>query len=162
MKLKIVLVCTIVPFLFNCKKMVEEEPMEMEVELSEDKQAIAQSVEVSGTEGNYTFSVNLKSPDLGCDQYADWWEVISLDEQLLYRRILGHSHVNEQPFTRSGGPVNINEDEEVYVRGHMNNLSYGSIVLKGTVANGFVKDTLAADFAKGLETAEPLPTNCAF
>jgi len=144
--------------------MVEEEPMEMETEgeLSEDKQAIAQSVDISGVEGNYTFSVNLKSPDLGCDQYADWWEVISLDKKLVYRRILRHSHVSEQPFIRSGGPVNVVENEVVYIRGHINNLSYGAIVLKGDVANGFVKDTLAADFAKGLETAEPLPTNCAF
>ena len=30
------------------------------------------SVEVNGTSGDYTFSVGVLSPDLGCEQYADW------------------------------------------------------------------------------------------
>ena len=44
----------------------------------------------------------------------------------------------------------------------MNNSSYGSRVLKGSVANGFSTADLAADFAKELENEAPLPNGCAF
>jgi hypothetical protein len=44
------------------------------------------AVRVSGAPGAYTFSVTLSSPDTGCDQYADWWEVITPDGELVYRR----------------------------------------------------------------------------
>ena len=65
------------------------------------------AVECAGQPNNYTLSVTIESPDTGCDQYADWWEVFYPDGTLIYRRILGHSHVTEQPFTRSGGVVNV-------------------------------------------------------
>ena len=113
-------------------------------------------------EGNYTFSVEIRSPDLGCNQYADWWEVISEDGTLIYRRILAHSHVNEQPFTRSGGSVNITENQIVYVRAHMNNKGYGTVVFKGSIAGDFSENSLEASFASELASQEPLPGNCAF
>ncbi len=74
------------------------------------------SVVVSGNENGYSFSVGIKSPDTGCDQYADWWEIISEDGNLVYRRVLAHSHVDEQPFVRSGGPVAVTKEQTVYIR----------------------------------------------
>ncbi|WP_378174183.1 hypothetical protein [Aquimarina sp. SS2-1] len=124
--------------------------------------AVVSNVSVTGEENNYTFSVEIKSPDQGCNQYADWWEVISEEGMLLYRRILAHSHVNEQPFTRSGGPINITKDQIVYIRAHMNNKGYGNIVFKGSVSTGFSQETIEITFANELETAEPLPNGCAF
>lgn len=124
--------------------------------------AMVTAVSSSGNINNYTFSVTISSPDTGCNQYADWWEVIDLDGNLLYRRILGHSHVNEQPFTRSGGTVPIQSTTEVYVRAHMNNIGYGSSALRGSVENGFQTINLDVDFASGLATEEPLPNGCAF
>jgi hypothetical protein len=54
------------------------------------------------------------------------WEVVDVTgEALLYRRILGHSHVSEQPFVRSGGPVSATSDV-VIVRSHGNVGGYGS------------------------------------
>ncbi len=119
-------------------------------------------VEVSGNTAQYVFSVTVKSPDTGCDQYADWWEVITLDGELKQRRILAHSHVTEQPFTRSGNPVDIAEDETVYVRAHMNNGGYGTTVMKGSKQAGFSSETLEKDFAIELAKQEPLPKDCDF
>ncbi len=119
------------------------------------------SVTVSGEENQYTFNVGIKSPDLGCNQYADWWEVISEEGTLIYRRILAHSHVNEQPFTRSGGPVSITNDQVVYVRVHMNNMGYGG-AFGGSVLQGFESFDLEDNFASDLETTAPLPNGCAF
>ena len=119
-------------------------------------------VKVTGSINDYTFSVTLKSPDTGCDQYANWWEVISPGGDLIYRRILGHSHVNEQPFTRSGGVVSITNDQEVIVRVHMNNIGYSSNAMKGSATNGFKPVILDRDFAIDLETSEPQPSGCAF
>ena len=119
-------------------------------------------VRITGEPGNYNLSVTLESPDTGCDQYADWWEVFTPDGTLIYRRILAHSHVDEQPFTRSGGPVSVTADQEIIVRGHMNNLGYGTQVFRGTIGEGLAQSTLAVDVAASLESTEPLPQNCAF
>jgi len=118
-------------------------------------------VTVSGDEQAYTFSVTISSPDTGCGQYADWWEVITGDGDLIYRRILLHSHVNEQPFTRSGGPVEISAGQTVTVRGHMNNNGYGGLVFQGSVTEGFAQTELPKDFAAGLAETPPLPDGCA-
>lgn len=120
------------------------------------------AVSVSGSSGAYSFRVTIKSPDTGCDQYADWWEVLTPDGTLLYRRILGHSHVTEQPFTRSGGPVPIDENTEVIIRVHMNNLGFGTAAYKGNVSGGFAKTELEESFASDLDKQDPLPESCAF
>lgn len=139
---------------------IEEESEEMPQTTS--GLAAITAVTVTSQDTGHTFSVTISSPDLGCIQYADWWEIIDLDGNLVYRRILAHSHVDEQPFTRSGGPVIITDDTEVYIRAHMNTTSYGSQVFKGNVANGFTLQNLDVEFAKDLETTDPLPANCAF
>ncbi len=119
-------------------------------------------VEVSGEDQIYTFSVTVKSPDTGCEQFADWWEVITPEGDLIYRRILLHSHVKEQPFTRSGGPVKIENERKLIIRAHMNTSGYGITAMQGSVEKGFNKVTLTNDFATSLEKKAPLPTGCAF
>lgn len=117
------------------------------------------SVEVSSS---FVFSVGIQSPDTGCDQYANWWEVVTPDGTLLYRRILAHSHITEQPFVRSGGPVEeIDENTEVYIRAHMHPTGYGGAAYKGTVSSGFTPFALDEDFAEELASSDPLPTGCA-
>lgn len=118
------------------------------------------SVQTSGSEQNYQFSVGISSPDEDCDQYANWWEVVSPAGELLYRRILAHSHPAEQPFIRSGGPVEIDADTEVIVRAHMHPTGYGGTVYRGSVAGGFEAVSLPADFAPELREAAPLPSIC--
>jgi len=120
------------------------------------------SLDVNGEQGAYNFSVTISSPDEGCSQYADWWEVISQEGELFYRRILLHSHVDEQPFTRSGGPVSIDSETIVLVRAHMNPSGYGGLAMKGSVAGGFEPIELSEDFALNLAEIPPLPEGCNF
>lgn len=149
-------------FITSCSSDENSNPQEAQAEVTATLQASITSVATSGGEENYTFSVGIASPDTGCEQYADWWEVITEDGTLIYRRILAHSHVNEQPFVRSGGTVPIAANQVVIVRAHMNTSGYGTSVYKGSVLNGFTEDTLASDFADQLANQEPVPTSCAF
>lgn len=120
------------------------------------------AVTTSGDAGAYTFSITISSPDTGCEQYADWWEVVSEDGELQYRRVLLHSHVSEQPFTRSGGPVDIAADETVIVRAHMNTGGYGGAALRGSVDAGFEAYRPEPAFAAALASRDPLPEGCDF
>lgn len=121
------------------------------------------AVATSGSAGAYNFAVTLRSADTGCNQYADWWEVITPDGALLYRRILAHSHVDEQPFTRSGGPVDVQSTTRVIVRAHMNDAGYGGVAFSGSVEAGFAADpSITAELAPQLAEEPPLPNGCAF
>ena len=126
--------------------------------LSADDYANVVDVSASENDGAYNFSVSVKSPDISCKQYADWWEVLSENGKLIYRRILWHSHPNEQPVTRSGR-VSVKENQVVYIRAHLNNRGYGGIVFKGSVATGF-KQTSEQSFDKSIEFLKPLATEC--
>ena len=120
------------------------------------------SVAVRGEPGALELVVGIESPDAGCEQYADWWELVDGDGRLIYRRILRHSHVDEQPFVRSGGPVDVDPDRTLWVRAHMHPTGYGGIVMKGTLNEGFTRAEPAAGFATGLAKSPPLPAGCAF
>jgi hypothetical protein len=65
------------------------------------------------------FDVTAKHDDEGWEHYANRWEVLSPDGEILATRVLAHPHDNEQPFTRSLGSVKIPSDlHEVVVRAH--------------------------------------------
>jgi hypothetical protein len=118
-------------------------------------------VAARGGPGAYELAVTVRSPDRNCSQYADWWEVVSENGRLIYRRILQHSHPDEQPFTRPGGPVAIAADTTVIVRAHLHPAGYGGSVLRGSVARGFaVWDDAPSDFAANLASQPPLPQGC--
>ena len=44
------------------------------------------AVSLSGNPGSYVVSVTVHSPDIRCESFADWWEVVSDDGELLTRR----------------------------------------------------------------------------
>lgn len=52
-------------------------------------------------DGMYQVSVTLEHADTGWDHYANRWDVLDQDGNVLGSRVLAHPHVNEQPFTRS-------------------------------------------------------------
>lgn len=151
--------CLVIAFTTNCHSKHDDHTNN---EQRPNQHADVVKVKVSGTSGNYQFLVTLSSPDTGCDQYADWWEVVDTKGNLLYRRILTHSHIDEQPFTRSGGPVNIEVNDEVWILGHMNNIGYGGKAMKGSVNDGFTEVTLDYALVEKNEKLKPLPTGCRF
>lgn len=131
------------------------------------------AVSASGTPGSYTFDVSIESSDIDCSQYASWWEVLTEDGSLIFRRILEHSHTDENgtsdpgapgnTFTRDGGPIDIEADQVVLVRAHMNTGGYHGDAMRGSVAGGFViAPDIGAEFAAEVEFEDPQPTRCLF
>jgi len=118
-------------------------------------------VEVTGTTGNYMFLISVKSNDTGCEQYANWWEVLDVNKELIYRRILGHPHVNEQPIVRYGeNYIDIQSDDVLYIRAHMNNKGYVGDVFKGSVDSGFSVVSTVPTFDAAIELEDPQPPEC--
>ncbi|MFT6160364.1 MAG: hypothetical protein ACJATT_002417 [Myxococcota bacterium] len=151
--------------LFACKTTaplptpVDDEPPV--VESADTVLANVASVTVTGDSDSYIFGVGIRSDETGCDRYADWWEVVSEDGDLLFRRVLSHSHIGEQPFVRSGGPVDIADTERVWVRAHMSPDGYGGTAWFGSISDGFVETDPVADWDDLAEEA-PQPGRCAF
>ena len=55
----------------------------------------------------YRFDVTVSHADEGWDHYANAFEILDSEGNILGVRTLLHPHVNEQPFTRSLGNVRI-------------------------------------------------------
>ena len=90
-------------------------------------------------DGTWSFDVTVQHEDTGWEHYADRWEVLSPDGQVLATRVLTHPHVNEQPFTRSQSGIVIPEGiTQVRVRAHDLVDGYGGreVVVDLTVAQG--------------------------
>jgi len=72
------------------------------------------------------FVVTLRHSDEGWKHYADRWEVLSPEGELLATRVLRHPHVEEQPFTRALPAVKIPSSiEKVRIRAHDSVHGYG-------------------------------------
>jgi len=65
-----------------------------------DAKIVGVEITPSGN-GLYNISVTLEHGDEGWDHYANRWDVLDENGELLGSRVLAHPHVNEQPFTRS-------------------------------------------------------------
>ena len=59
----------------------------------------------------------VKHADEGWDHYANRWDVLGPDGEVIAKRVLRHPHVKQQPFTRALEGVAIPEDvSEVTIR----------------------------------------------
>jgi len=75
--------------------------------------------------GIYWIAAKVRHADSGWDHYADRWEVLIGDE-IIAARVLAHPHVDEQPFTRSMGGVEIPSGvTQVTIRAHDKVHGYG-------------------------------------
>ncbi|MCB1915616.1 MAG: hypothetical protein KDG52_07870 [Rhodocyclaceae bacterium] len=72
------------------------------------------------------FDVTVRHDDEGWSHYADRWDVQAPDGRVLGSRTLLHPHVNEQPFTRSLGGIEVPPGPtSVRVRAHDKVHGYG-------------------------------------
>jgi len=71
------------------------------------------------SQSNCRFDVTVRHDDDGWEHYANRWEILSPDGEILATRELLHPHDNEQPFTRSLDKVKIPDElKEVVIRAH--------------------------------------------
>jgi hypothetical protein len=92
-----------------------------------------------GSDGRWTFNTTVRHNDEGWDHYADAWQVVDPEDNLLAERVLAHPHDTEQPFTRSQGNIEIpSELTTVIVRAKCNVHGFGGqeVVVDLTVAEG--------------------------
>jgi hypothetical protein len=75
--------------------------------------------------GTWTFEVTVQHEDTGWEHYADRWEVLNSQGEVLATRVLVHPHVNEQPFTRGQRFVIPYGTAQVRVRAHDGVHGYG-------------------------------------
>ncbi len=101
-----------------------------------DVEIVLVSARLTGEE-TWSFSVTLEHEETGWEDYADGWDVVLPDGVVIkpspddpFTRLLGHPHVNEQPFTRSqAGIVIPAEVDTVFVRAHELGDGYSSMVV---------------------------------
>ena len=101
---------------------------------------------VQGSDGRWTFHVTVEHPDTGWEDYADGWDVLTPDGEVLrpnkediFTRLLLHPHENEQPFTRSQSSIVIPEGvTQVRVRAHdlVDGFGGREVVVDLTVSSG--------------------------
>ena len=72
------------------------------------------------------FGVSVLHGDTGWDHYADQWDVLDENGNVLASRVLHHPHVGEQPFTRSLSGVKIPAGvKSVTLRAHDSEHEFG-------------------------------------
>lgn len=99
---------------------------EPEAEQGEGNADVVAVRAVESSDGSWTFYVTVAHPDTGWEDYADGWDVVTPEGQVLdpdlstpFTRLLLHPHENEQPFERSQSGIVIPADvTQVTVRAH--------------------------------------------
>jgi hypothetical protein len=78
----------------------------------------------------YSIAVGVRHKDTGWDNYADRWEVLGHNGEVLATRKLLHPHVGEQPFVRSLSGIQLPTGfETLTVRAHDKVHGFGGKVL---------------------------------
>jgi hypothetical protein len=96
----------------------------------------------SDGDGTGSFSVTVRHNDEGWDHYANQWEVLGPDGEVLGTRVLLHPHVGEQSFTRSLGGVKIPEGiRKVSVRARDSVHDYGGKTMEVDLSGEAVRDS---------------------
>jgi hypothetical protein len=131
--------------------------------------------------GSYQVTVILQSPEQDCDDYADWWEVLSEDGSLLGRHLLEEPQGFEKPF-ESQAVVSVEDPNQVLIiRAHFSSdmdetfanydnelilvdeipsSKYPNQAMKGSIETGFKSVRIPRRFAAKVERQDPQPGPC--
>ncbi|MGR3274057.1 nSTAND1 domain-containing NTPase [Acaryochloris marina NIES-2412] len=116
--------------------------------------------------GKHTLKVNLYGPSKGCEQYIDWWEILSEDQELLDRRTFNTNHEAQQTFPGNSKPIQVAVDQTLLVRAHLHledkdKSGYEARqAWEGNIKDGFKMIRLPENFATDLAKADPQPKPC--
>ena len=89
------------------------------------------------SENIWSFAVTVRHKDKGWKHYADNWEILSPDGDIIATRVLAHPHVDEQPFRRSLSGVKIPDGlTQVIIRAHDSVHGYGSAQMRVDLETG--------------------------
>lgn len=84
-----------------------------------DDVQIIQASFVQGEKGSWNINVTLKHGDEGWKHFSNAWRVVDKQGNVLANRVLGHPHVNEQPFTRGLSNISIPKKIQiVFIEAH--------------------------------------------
>ena len=133
--------------------------------------AVVLEVEADDPQSPKILTATIDSPDKGCDQYADWWEVLEPDGTLIQRQVIAKPHPDEQPFTSQMKlKKDLDPEQTVMIRAHFSDgiylqtyqqsFNYTDQALQGSVARGFGLVRPSQRFAAWLEDEEPQPPEC--
>ncbi|GAA6166898.1 hypothetical protein [Sessilibacter corallicola] len=79
----------------------------------------------------YDFRVTVEHADAGWKHYANRWEILDENGEIIATRVLHHPHDNEQPFTRGLRNVAIPAEVNIVeIRAHDSRHGYGSVTKK--------------------------------
>jgi len=81
--------------------------------------AVLDATVIANANGTYGVSASIFHKDEGWSHYADKFDVLTPNGKVIGTRVLYHPHVNEQPFTRTLGSVQVPVGvTEIIVRAH--------------------------------------------
>lgn len=104
-----------------------------------DYAQVKQVKAVQSANKSWCFHTTVRHNDQSWEHYADEWQVIDLEGNVLGVRPLAHPHDNEQPFTRSKCGIQIPQSiTKVAVRAKCNVHGYGGkpIIVDLTASKG--------------------------
>lgn len=109
-------------------------------EPSLDFAQVTNVVAIQRKTGTWCFDTSVRHHDQGWEHYADRWEVLDLEGNVLGYRTLGHPHDNEQPFTRSRCKIDIPANmSKVIVRAKCNKHGFGGKAMLVSIKTKSVK-----------------------
>lgn len=94
----------------------------------------AEITPLGGSANQYRVTATVEHADDGWDHYADAFDVVAPNGEVLGTRVLHHPHVTEQPFTRSLSGVTIPAGiNEITIRAHDSVHGHGGQTITLTV-----------------------------